>query len=383
MQKPGKKIFAILLVTFFLLNTGFCFADLEVKYPTLASGATLTASSDLTQYLKYIFDLGISIGFFAVFLSLVWAGVLYLLSPAKPSLLADAKDRISGAISGLLILVTLVLIITTINPQLAIFNFKPLDEISPPATPPPPASVNFYKSPDCSGDSNIQTTSIQDLGDLTNKINSVKIIPDKDTAYITILYDIKNFWGKCQYINPDNTCEPVNPFAASASIYPFDFNPAGNGVFVYRNSFFNQTGGWLKISNDEIKNEGSDSIYVGNLEKMRFTGDSSDYNNAKKCTVPKEEQDCVLWDKNGTCLKKQCPNLANENISSIKIDGSYIVLLIYFDPSDKQTGPWTYCQAFPSVDDANKIGPQQIKWSAIRNRGQNPNSILIIPVTSK
>jgi len=36
-------------------------------------------------------------------ISLVWAGVLYFLSPLSAEIRADAKDRVAGAISGLLI----------------------------------------------------------------------------------------------------------------------------------------------------------------------------------------------------------------------------------------------------------------------------------------
>ncbi len=85
----------------------------------------------------------------------------------------------------------------------------------------------------------------------------------------------------------------------------------------------------------------------------------------------------------GKCIDWKCPPLGKKNISSIKISGDYLVLLVYSSPSDKQFGPWTYCQAFPAIDDVNKEGPQQIKWDAIRNMGQDPNFIIIIPVIEK
>ena len=99
--------------------------------------------------------------------------------------------------------------------------------------------------------------------------------------------------------------------------------------------------------------------------------------------MPEEDRVCVEYDENMQCTKKECPNLSGENISSIEIGGNYLVLLVYFGPSDKQS-IWSYCQAYPSLRDINKDGPQQIKWDAIRNnRGQNPNYIVIIPVAEK
>jgi len=398
----GEKKFNFL--TFFLIGFFVCLilfaclpankilaVTLEVPYPSLQTGTIVTDQSDLAKYLKDVFYIGIFIGFFTVLLSLVWAGVLYFLSPAIPSALAAARDRISGSISGLLILVLLYLIITTINPYLSIFNLNKLDKIPPPPEPSTKSpGVSFYKSNNCSGTADTNLTSVPDLGDeLTNKINSVGIVqnPDQKIYYFALLYDNDNYWGKCQYIHPDAPCTTVSPFAASASIHQFDFNPDGDGVYIYRESFNkvqgkeeNKKQGFLKVSNSQIKNLG---IAVAPLNELKFTGNSTDYNNLNDCTVPEEDRVCVEYDENMQCTKKECPNLSGENISSIEIGGNYLVLLVYFGPSDKQY-IWSYCQAYPSLRDINKDGPQQIKWDAIRNnRGQNPNYIVIIPVAEK
>lgn len=396
-----KKIFksfsiSLFLIAFFTLAvflispTGQAAAGetkLEVEYPQLATGAKITAKSDLSEYLKYVFDFGIFIGFFFILLILIWAGVLYFLSPAVPNALSEAKDKISGAISGLLIFSLLYLIITTINPYLAIFKTESLEEtaIEEPDTSYP--GVNFYENEGCSGISNTYTLSVDDLGDLKNKIYSVGIKhnTEQKAYYVAILYDITDYWGKCQYINPNTKCTtPVEPFAASASIYQYDFSPNGDGLYLYRKSFNqaqgkeeNKNGGYLKVGNEQIASSG---ILILNLEKLKFTGTSSDYDNLKNCTVPEDEQDCAKYDEKGECKEKECPKLNKENISSIEIAGNYLVLLVYFKPGDTKD-KWTYCQAYASSEDVNKNGPQQIKWDAIRNRGQDPNFIVIIPIT--
>lgn len=356
---------------------------LEVEYPKTITGSTVTSVSDLSQYLKYIFDFGISIGIAIAVLTMAVSGVLYFLSPI-PSALALARERISGAISGLLILLLTYVIITTINPYLAIFSLTPLEKVDITIEEQGTYGINFYKSENCSDEATTYKNSVSDFGDeLTNKIRSVKVVQNKigNEYYIAILYNNINYWGSCQYINPNNDgCQSAKIDAESASIYIYDFNPseAGN-VILYRESLnsapgkeTNKDGGYLKIRQKDIKN-----LFWRRLDNLKFTGTIG----GKECNVPEGEQDCIEWDKDNKCIKYECPTLAKENITSIKIDGDYIVLLLYIDPKDDTDNfTYSYCQAFPTKNEVNKIGPQQVKWDPIRSEGREPNYILIIPI---
>jgi len=383
------KFFIVLLgLLFTFCPIKIVAVNLEVVYPTTVTGSTLTTQSDLAQYLKYVFDFGISISLSFAFLSLVIAGILYFIAPAAPGALAIAKDRISGAISGILILLLAYLIITTINPYLSIFKTNPLEDATIQGTDTQFFGVNFYNSKDCSKTAVADTQNIADFGEQKNKINSVKILQNSSakTYYISILYDNTNYWGKCQYINPTTAgCQKTNVSVASASIYTYDFSPKGNGfVDLYRESFNtvigkekNKDAGYLRISSLQIGKG-----YFNQLSSLSFTGTSK-----SDCTVPEKERECVKWSDAGNCKEYKCPTLDKENITSIKISGDYIVLLLYIDPKDiaaaNSTYTYTYCQAFPTKDDATKDGPQQIKWDAIRSSGYSPNYIFIIPVTQK
>jgi len=396
-KKNTKKIFVgiyflVLVFGFFYLSAVITFAaDLEVDYPPIA-GQTLTSVTKLPDFMLYLFNAGITFGFFAVFVSLVMAGVFYVLSPAKPDLLANAKDRVSGAISGLLILILTYLIITTINPELKNFTFKAL-----PAAPAIQAvaksapGVYFYTGacPDKTTQPNTQ--SISDLGkNLKNKVTAVDIQQDanSDNSYISILYENPGFWGKCFYVSGNTPCKAVTPFAQSASIYQFTPNADDNGthgVYFYRKSCFNDkaysnvkdlinhcnatSGGYLEISDGQINTEG-DALYSADLEQLEFTG------------VPDDEKKCIKYDATGKCTSKETPTLDGENISSMIINGNYLVLLAYKAPSDPTKGPWTSCQEFPTSGDINKLGPRQIKWQNIRNSsvGVVPNFVIIIPI---
>jgi len=405
MIKKEKKFICIKTCFFTLLILAFfCFhasktlaADLEVQYPKIAE-QTITAESKLPDFVLYLFNFGMYIGFFSVIISLVVAGVMYFLSPLSSEILADAKDRINSALSGLLLLTLTYLITTTINPQLKDLDFSSLEpaEVAPVEVAKAAPGVYFYNQGGCSTEGvTPKTASIPDLGEgLRKRVNSVNIVHNTtaEVYYITILYENPNFWGKCQYINPNSGCSTVaNPFASSASIYEYDFdpvqhNPTDGGVYFFRKSCFNNesakstkdlisyckqnSGGYFYVSNSEIK-----GIYSSQkLDTLKFIN------------VPEEEKTCVKYDANGKCTRREAPSLSGENISSMIINGKYLVSLVYFSPTDSSSGPWTSCQEFPTADDFGKLGPRQIKWQNIRNPsgatggGAIPNYILIFPI---
>jgi len=403
---PYKQKFTFFLLALcccLFLFTNFCNgAGLEVNYPEI-KGYTPTSDTQLPQYLKYIFDFGMFLGFFTVFISLTWAGVLYLFSPANPASLGNAKDRASGAISGLLILATLYLLITTINPELKFFKLNPLEAIPQPPEPTQPVGVYLYKSNDCSGKALFLTTSSKDLGlSYNNQVNSMSIIndPKQDIYHVAILFDTNNNRGRCMYMVKTG-CQPIDQNHAynfgvtSASVYRYEFSPSGNGVWLYGK------GGYCKVDNSKIN-----GIFSSKLDSLYFTKLSDCAQDSHrcgeknfKCTTGGQNCVCKQWAGDGTCVctsydgngncsgteERYCPNLAGENVSGIKLDGNYVTVLVYLGPQDPEgTGPWTDCQVYPTPDDVNKVGGI-IKWDAIRNNnyGRLPNWMFILPVKQK
>ncbi|MDP2741525.1 MAG: hypothetical protein Q8O66_02490 [bacterium] len=382
--------FVFFSVLYLYLPTDSVFAELEINYPVLNTGASVTAQTSVPEYLKYVFDFSMFIGFFAVFLSFVASGVLYFLAPALPGAIGTARDRVSGAISGLLILITLYLIITTINPALSIFKTTTLSRTPEFPPPPPPPGVLFYTGTNCpTPNPDPITDSLSDLGkELNNKISSVKIVQGRNQGpyFVSILYENPKFRGKCFYVDPNIGCgDPNNnivPFASSASVERYSPTPYGDVVF-FRNTDSKSEGGYFTVRSSDIN-----GIYFGSLDQLRFTGQSGG-----SCTVPKKEQDCIVWSKTlcsdcviidgKYCKKTQCPSLAGDNVGSMEINGRYIVLFVYYDSTkDPAKGPWSFCQAFPTPDDVNKKGPQQIKWEDIENNQlyKKPNWVTIIPI---
>lgn len=374
-----KKYFLILSLIFFCIfyYTNFIFsADLEVNYPVIG-GVAISYNTPLPVFLKYVFDFGMFLGFASAVYSLAYAGFLYLISGAKPEYLSMAKDRVWSSVYGILILVLLYLIITTLNPHLKFFKANPLEKIPEIAEQKAPG-IYFYKSNDCSGDPKITTSNITDFGtDFNNQINSVLIVKEPNSSFVSTVYSSPKLFEKCKYINPNsNSCQQLENFATSASVYNFDFNPNNNGkVTFFRKPFFNPEGGWLEINNNQIKSGTNGGLFRLKLSDTTFKGNSN-------CSVPEDEKICEKWDNQGSCTQKKCPTLAGKEISSIKIEGNYIVLFVYKDPKDPVNGPWTYCQEFPTTDDINKEGPKQLKWEKILNQNQEnlPNYLFIYPI---
>ena len=394
-----KRLFLFLVFTIFyfvcLSAKKVLAVGLEVpNYPTIL-GSSLQGGTGLPEYMLYLFKAGVFIGIFATFLSLVVGGAMYVLSPINASFRSEARDKISGAIAGFLIIVLSYLIITTINPQLGIFQFNGVKKTPlPPAQSTQPAGVYFYKNAgDCpNGPTQLTATSdVEDLGPLKNLVKSVGITKDTDNniSYVSILYDNPGLWGKCLYLNPNSNCHSDNvSFASSASVHAFNFSPNGDGVYFFRKPCFNkinqQYSSVKDLINDckaqsdgyyEVNNSSTSGIYWKRLQDLSFSG------------VPDNQQDCVKYDKDGNCATdgRQAPNLSGENISSMIINGSYIVVFVYLGPNDPDAGPWTFCQEFPASPDAdvNGIGPQQIKWENIRNSSSVvPNYVAIIPVAN-
>lgn len=372
--------FAFLIILLFVFSKFSFAAELNVEYPALSTGANITSQTPVPEYLKYVFNFAMFLGFFTAFLSLVFAGVLYLLSPAVPNALVIARDRVSGIISGLIILATVYLVITTINPALSIFKTTKLKPLPPPNPTNRQAGVYLYNETGCPvpkdnipSHSFFSTTSSPSLEHSSKQIKSAEIVHDwqYNVHYIGILYENPKFWGKCKYIDPNKSCEDnMDPFASSISIHEYNYNPSKGSVIFYRKPFFDDSGGLYKIPGSE-----TNGIYIKELKKLTFKN------------VPEEEKECVRWDNKGVCIEKKPQSLSEENIASIKIDGNYLVLLVYFDKEkpDPKYGPWSSCQAFGTFRDEDKEGPREIKWENIRNlnSGDLPNYVLIFPIKNK
>lgn len=153
LKNKKAKLFFLILLLFFLLSGAnffilhsnavatedvFAQRELEVKYPTILGVTPKTVEgTQLPEYVKYIFNFAIIIAGIIAFGVIVFGGVRWLTSAGDPTKLRDAKDQIFAAFLGLIILLSSYLILTTINPQLVIFEALPLKAVEIKAPPAP------------------------------------------------------------------------------------------------------------------------------------------------------------------------------------------------------------------------------------------------------
>ncbi len=125
-QKKIKKeaILFLLLLIFCLTVSALPVRATEVQWPTLPGGFTIRDNTPLPELVRYIFNFTIMIAGLAAFFMLVFGGFRYLTSAGNPAAQKDAKDIITSAIVGLLLLLTSYLLLQVINPD--ILTLKPL-----------------------------------------------------------------------------------------------------------------------------------------------------------------------------------------------------------------------------------------------------------------
>ena len=382
-----KKILLLAILGVFVLSVNFCSADsggsiLKIPEPPEHEGTTLPV------YLTWVLKFGIAIGFWSILIALTVSGGFFILSSGIPAMRAKAKEWLSGAITGFLIFTLLYLILTTIYPPLVLFEWKnePLKTPTLPSGDDLIHGVYFYEGQGCKNTPYPSASNVPDFSSFTkNPIGSVRIVQDAELSiyHIAIIYSTQNYYGQCQYIDPNTSdCAETELTSSpkSASIYTYNWYPTGTVTF-YRNGSFDKDGGYLTLNAPNIE-----MLYEKELKNLKFTGERLGSDNIEDCTAPEDQQDCKMWNKNGNCTKKECPTLSKKNISSIEIDGDYLVVLEYLKDSDMtedgEPGEiGTFCQAYPKDQDVNKLGPKQIKWDAISNTlGFEPNYVLIIPI---
>jgi len=129
-----RKIFLISLFFVFFLSFFYSTFAQEVEYPRIPISKeetmTVTETTSLPEYVKYIFYWGIIIGAIAVLVSLILGGFRYLISSNNPAAAKDAQNQISSAILGLIILLASGIIFNTINPKIKTIKLAPLQEFS-------------------------------------------------------------------------------------------------------------------------------------------------------------------------------------------------------------------------------------------------------------
>lgn len=137
-----KIIFFTILAFIFLIIAHNCLAvELLLDWPKIgADNQKLGAQSSVPDLIKYIYTFALAICGITALVSIVFGAAQYAFSAGDSSKMGDAKDRITQALLGIVILLFAVLILRTINPDLINLNLG-----STGTTPPSPDTTGNYK----------------------------------------------------------------------------------------------------------------------------------------------------------------------------------------------------------------------------------------------
>ncbi|HUT96149.1 MAG TPA: hypothetical protein VMW82_01105 [Candidatus Paceibacterota bacterium] len=92
--------------------------DLLMEYPEIPGAQSPNKTSDLPNLINYIYRFALLACGIVAFISILIGAIQYVTSAGDASKAGDAKDRITQALLGVLILLTAVVILNTINPDL-------------------------------------------------------------------------------------------------------------------------------------------------------------------------------------------------------------------------------------------------------------------------
>jgi hypothetical protein len=112
----GKKL--ILLFVFFICFFAVAFTyGTEVDYPEIM-GSTIEEDSSVGNFVQYLFKLTILLSVVTVAGIVLYGGFVYLTSPTNPEKRKDAQRRVYNGVAGLFIILSFVVVVNAINPDL-------------------------------------------------------------------------------------------------------------------------------------------------------------------------------------------------------------------------------------------------------------------------
>ena len=276
------------------------FAFLKTNYANaLEIDLGLGANPSFPEYVKFLFSWGISLAGLVSVISFALGAISLMISADNAEMASSGKDRMKGAVLGLVLTLASYTIISTINPQLTSFNFPDPTKLAD-WPQPTGAGVYFYDTPDCSGDNSgaqkISTDgvarsfkkAIKNINDV-GTIQAIKIIndPANHLYYGTILHKSKTGYDQGGFCSlpmkatsaTGGECQPIvnadRLNVASADIFNINMMPetSGSGLKFYSEGYGEDggpRGGYYEIKPEEFS---SGFYMIKNPAVMKFEND--------------------------------------------------------------------------------------------------------------
>ncbi len=114
----SRKIFPLIIITIWLSAIIICSAAEYQALEPLPTFGNTNPGTDLSGYLETVFAFGVSLAGIMAVTMIVIGGIQYVTAYGNPGMIGSAKERITQALLGLLLVVGAWLILYTINPDL-------------------------------------------------------------------------------------------------------------------------------------------------------------------------------------------------------------------------------------------------------------------------
>ena len=111
----------------------------------------ITGAAGPIGIIQAFYNFSLMIGGLLAFIMILYAGIRYAASRGNPAGQSDAKDAITQALLGLLLLMGAYLILNTINPDLVNLRLPTLQGLTPPAPTAPASCPGSPGCPECTG----------------------------------------------------------------------------------------------------------------------------------------------------------------------------------------------------------------------------------------
>ena len=353
-MKKNTLLFIFFLLALIVLSTGNTASALEFPLPGLKD------SPSVPEYVDYLFKTIIGLAALIASISFAIGAVQYIISLDNPTAGSNAKDRMKGAILGLILTFSSFIILKTINPSLTKLTLKPLPSVLPLPTVLIPG-VYYYTESGCSGNfsSGHNTSETQIDGAFAGKIRSVKVVrgSESDPFYIIIFHQfgldelggcnrpIVALSENCYSIeNPNNT--------GSVDITPVRSSPGSPGDGV---TFYSEAHGF---SMAQLKREGK--LYVSDwtivpIWSLPANAIEYNYDDAVNVSEDYKRVNKTFQDRPGT----------------IQMTGNYLVALYSRDSENANS---IVCQTFKAtVPDLNAVRITTTGGSDLENVYIMPN----------
>ncbi len=342
------------LFGFFLPNKVFGQRGLEIEYPDVPGAPSLeTVETEIPAYVRYIFNFSIWITGLIAFGALIYGGFRYLTSTGKPEAIQDAKNWISAAFLGILILMSSWFILTNINPELKKLQIGKLPSIFSTLQP-----GIYLCLKDCK-------TTLEEIKSLEQEIKETENpqAPEREKKIERIKNLLKEISANCWRAPTEGELDKsVNNRATHAYAVTSETGILYGAIFYEKSKFDGKaqviaTLELDKITGSNLKFKPS-SVRPFILRQPRTGAHAETYEltDFNRDDTSKKTQKCEINGLISTC------NLNPKEIKSLRIEGELMVIFYRKNqggtwPSDNEVEIDVFAKSDPSLED-NLMG----KW---------------------